>query len=53
MIELLRQVAGLVATALQASWGDIQHRLDTSAGAPSWPASSTTWLRAGDDLSTA
>jgi flagellar motor switch protein FliN len=53
VVELLRQVAGLVATALKASWGDVQHRLETSAGAPSWPASSTAWLRAGDDLSTA
>jgi flagellar motor switch protein FliN/FliY len=53
VVELLRQVAGLVATALKTSWGDVQHRLETSAGAPSWPASSTTWLRAGDDLSTA
>jgi flagellar motor switch protein FliN len=48
-VELLRQVAGLVATAVQASWGEVQLRLDPSPGAPSWPAASTTWLRAGED----
>lgn len=46
--ELLRQVAGLVATALKASWGEIQLRLDRSPGAPSWPASSTAWLCTGE-----
>ena len=51
--ELLRQVAGLVATALKASWGEVQLRLETSAGAPSWPPSSTVWLRAGSDPGTA
>ena len=51
--ELLRQVAGLVATSLKASWGEVQLRLDPSAGAPSWPPSSTVWLRAGTDPSTA
>ena len=48
-VELLRQVAGLVATSLKASWGEVQLRLEPSAGAPSWPASSTAWLRAGSD----
>lgn len=48
-VELLRQVAGLVASALKASWGEVQLRLDLSAGAPSWPASCTTWLRAGEE----
>jgi flagellar motor switch protein FliN len=52
-VELFRQVAGLVATALKPTWGEVQLRLDTSAGAPSWPASSTTWLRAGDDPASA
>lgn len=52
-VEVLRQVAGLVATSLKASWGEVQLRLDTSAGAPSWPASSTVWLRAGSDPLTA
>lgn len=48
-VELLRQVAGLVASALKPRWGDVQLRLDPAAGAPSWPASFIAWLRAGDD----
>ncbi|HEY3974067.1 MAG TPA: flagellar motor switch protein FliN [Candidatus Sulfotelmatobacter sp.] len=49
VLELLRQVAGLVASALKASWGEVQLHLEPSASAPSWPASSTSWLRAGGD----
>jgi flagellar motor switch protein FliN/FliY len=49
VVELLRQVAGLVASTLKANWGEVQLRLDSSAAAPSWPAASTTWLRAGGD----
>ncbi len=52
-VELLRQVGGLVASALKAKWGEVQLSLTTSAGASSWPASSTTWLRAGNDLAAA
>jgi len=47
-LELLRQVAGLVTGALKPRWGEMQFRLDAAAGAASWPASSTFWLRAGD-----
>ena len=49
VMELLRQVGGLVATALKDPWGDVQLRLEPTTGAPSWPASSTSWLRAGED----
>ena len=52
-IELLRQVAGLVTTPVKARWGEVQLRLDPAAGAPSWPASLTAWLRAGEDPATA
>ncbi len=48
-VELLRQAGGLVASALGASWGEVQLRLDLAVGAPSWPASSTVWLRAGEE----
>jgi len=50
---LLRQVGGLVASSLDPSWGEVQLRLDAAAGPPSWPASSTYWLRAGADESAA
>ena len=52
VVELLRQVGGLVATALQAVWGEVQLRLDVAPGAPSWPASSTHWLHASEDSGT-
>jgi flagellar motor switch protein FliN len=46
---LLRQVAGLVATSIKPRWGEVQLRLDPTPSAPSWSASSTLWLRLGDD----
>jgi len=52
-LELLRQVAGLVASALKARWGELQLLLEAAAGAPSWPASETAWVRAGEDPATA
>jgi flagellar motor switch protein FliN len=48
-VELLRQVAGLVATTLKPKWGEVQLRMDPATAAPSWPASSTVWLRVGDE----
>jgi flagellar motor switch protein FliN/FliY len=50
-LELLRQVAGLVQSALKARWGETPVRLEAVAGAPSWPASSSSWLRFGDQNS--
>jgi flagellar motor switch protein FliN len=49
VIELVHQVAGLAASALKANWGEVQLRLDASPGAPSWPASTTSWIRVGED----
>ncbi|HEY6769651.1 MAG TPA: flagellar motor switch protein FliN [Candidatus Sulfotelmatobacter sp.] len=49
VVELFRQVAGMVATSLKARWGDVQLRLEAAPGAASWPASSTAWLRAGKE----
>jgi len=48
VVEFLRQVAGLVASAIKPRWGEVQFRLAPGTGAPSWPASSTFWLRCGD-----
>lgn len=42
--ELFRQVAGHVATALKARWGEVQIRLE-AATPPAWPAAATAWLR--------
>jgi flagellar motor switch protein FliN len=52
-VELLRQVTGLAATALKSARGEVQLRLDPAVAAPSWPASSITWLRVGEDPTTA
>lgn len=52
VVELVRQVAGLVATALQAAWGEVQLRLEAAPGAPSWPPSSTHWLHVSEDSGT-
>jgi flagellar motor switch protein FliN/FliY len=49
VMELLRQIAGVVTTALKPHWGEVQLRLEPSPSAPSWPASSTAWLRIGDE----
>jgi flagellar motor switch protein FliN len=49
VVELFRQVAGQVATSLKPRWGEVQLRLEVSAGAASWPASSTSWLQAGKE----
>jgi flagellar motor switch protein FliN len=48
-LELLRQVGGLAATAIKSNWGEVQLHLDISPTAPSWPASSTSWFRVGED----
>ena len=53
VLELLRQAAGLVATAIKASWGDVQLSLNAASAAPTWPASSTTWLQFGEEAATA
>jgi len=47
-LELLRQVGGLAASALKRQWGELQLRLDAADSTPSWPASTTAWLRAGE-----
>src|SRR5579864_3083343 len=41
--ELLRQAAGLVASALKPLWGEVQLRLELAPGPQSWPSSSTAW----------
>jgi flagellar motor switch protein FliN len=51
--ELFRQVAGLVSSRLKPQWGEVQLRPEAVAGPPSWPSSSTFWLRAGEPPNTA
>jgi flagellar motor switch protein FliN/FliY len=47
-IELMRQVGGQVATALKPQWGEVHWHLESVPTAPSWPASSTLWIQAGN-----
>jgi flagellar motor switch protein FliN len=48
-LELVRQVGGFVVTACKPHWGEVQLHLEAAAAAPSWPASSTTWIRVGEE----
>ena len=41
--ELLRQVAGHVATAVKPQWGEVQLTVEVGAP-PAWPAGSAGWL---------
>ncbi len=43
VIELLRQVSGIVASSAKARWGEVQLRVQAAAS-PSWPAAATCWL---------
>ena len=48
-VELLRQVAGVVATSAKARWGEIQLRVDLAAAPPSWQPATSFWLHAGEE----
>jgi len=47
VIELLRQVSGLVSSSAKARWGEVQLRIEPAAAAPSWPPAEVFWLQAG------
>jgi len=49
VIELLRQVSGIVSTAAKGRWGDIQILVELGAAAPSWTSGGSFWLLAGDE----
>jgi flagellar motor switch protein FliN len=53
VVELLRQVTGIVVTAIKVRWGEVQLRPEAAPGAPSWSASTTFWLQAGEEGPTA
>ena len=46
VVELLRQVSGIVSTSAQTRWGELRLRVE-GAAAPSWPSAETFWLEAG------
>jgi flagellar motor switch protein FliN len=47
VVEFLRQVAGIVASAVKARWGEVQLGIELAAAAPSWPVAETFKLQAG------
>ncbi len=48
VVELLRQVSGLVSTAAKGRWGEIQLLVELAPSAPSWPPAGSFWLQAGE-----
>jgi flagellar motor switch protein FliN len=48
-VELLRQVAGVVATSAKARWGEIQLRVELAPAPPSWQPAASFWLRGGEE----
>jgi flagellar motor switch protein FliN len=49
VIELLRQVAGIVTTSAKGRWGEMQILVEAAPAAPSWPSAGAFWLQAGED----
>jgi flagellar motor switch protein FliN/FliY len=49
VIELMRQVSGIVTTTAKARWGEIQLLVEAAPAAPSWPSAGTFWLQAGEE----
>src|SRR5579863_3553438 len=47
VIELLRQVSGIVASGAKARWGEVQLHLEGATAAPSWAAAESLRLEAG------
>lgn len=47
VIELLRQVSGIVAGAAKPHWGELQLHVEGIAAAPSWAPAESFWLQAG------
>lgn len=48
-VELLRQVAGVVATSAKPRWGEIQLRVELAPAAPSWQPATSFWLHGGEE----
>jgi flagellar motor switch protein FliN/FliY len=47
VIELLRQVSGIVASAVKPRWGEVQLHVEAVTAAPSWSPAEMFWLQAG------
>jgi flagellar motor switch protein FliN/FliY len=49
VVELLRQVSGIVSSAAKPRWGEIQLLVEPAAKAPSWSSAGTFWLQIGEE----
>jgi flagellar motor switch protein FliN len=49
VVELLRQISGVVASAAKARWGEVQLLVEQASAAPSWSSAGTFWLTIGDE----
>src|SRR5258708_14527965 len=49
VVELLRQVSGVVASTAKARWGAVQVLVEQAAAAPSWASAGTFWVQVGDE----
>ncbi len=49
LLELFRQAGGLTASAIKPVRGEVRFQVELMGSSPSWAASSTTWLRWGQD----
>jgi flagellar motor switch protein FliN len=49
VVELLRQISGVVASAAKARWGEVQLLVEQATAAPSWSSAGTFWLTIGDE----
>lgn len=49
VVELLRQVSGIVSSSAKARWGEVQILVEQAPAAPSWPPAGTFWLQIGDE----
>jgi flagellar motor switch protein FliN/FliY len=49
VVELLRQVSGIVSSTAKARWGEVQVLVEQAPAAPSWPPAGTFWLQIGDE----
>src|SRR5271166_176204 len=49
VIELLRQVSGIVSSSAKARWGELQLRVELAAVAASWTPAAAFWLQTGEE----
>jgi flagellar motor switch protein FliN/FliY len=49
VVELLRQISGVVSDKVKTRWGEVQILVEQAASAPSWSSAGTYWLTIGEE----